>query len=196
MRALFVMSALTLIATALAGCAGDFRIKQTEPFRIQIDGEPKETRVAAGGSGQAAETSEFKIESNKEVEKVTVVVEVTKVEGSSSQGSTSATTSASGNETGNTSSSAEPAIILVIVKDNDNGEKLAEKRVEADEQSAQVSLDIDVKGRNNVVIVTQAVQGIADVSVAAEGGTQVGSAPSGTSTTHASSGSPTPSTSY
>lgn len=159
-----LVSALAVFALLLAGCTGQFDVKQTEPIRVEVNGAPQETRVAAEGEGGAGEdadeTGEFKIESPDEVQMITVTVEVTHVEVTETE-----TVTASPSPT----NESEPAIIIVIVEDRDTNEKLAEQQVEAGDQGAMVQLDIDVKGRNNVVVVTQAVQGVADVSVAAEG---------------------------
>lgn len=173
MKATLLTSVLALFATSLAGCTGQFDVKQTEPLRIQIDGAPQESRIAASDSGsgtQDPDKSEFRIEGSEEFEKVTVVVEITRVEGNASDGNVSqGNATQAPNETAE-NTTAPPVVVMVIVEDRDNGQRLAERRVEAENQSAQVELDIDVKGRNNVVIVTQAVQGIADVNVAARGG--------------------------
>lgn len=167
MRANLIVGALTALALAMAGCAGDFRVRQTEPIRVQIDGEPQETRVAADGANGEVEKTEFQIETPEDVDVVKVMVEVTNVEVEDEDDDDNETTPANTTtETGN--ETAEAAIILVIVEDQDTGEKLAEQQVEATEQPAQISFDIDIKGRNNVVVVTQAIEGAADVSVSAE----------------------------
>ncbi|HWG90337.1 MAG TPA: hypothetical protein VNZ52_05740 [Candidatus Thermoplasmatota archaeon] len=66
------------------------------------------------------------------------------------------------------SRSSAPAVLLVIVKDRDTGDQLAKKRVVVENQT-QTSLNVDVKGNNNVVVVTQAIEGSAVVNVAAHG---------------------------
>lgn len=164
------------ILMSLAGCTGNFDIKQTEPLRIQIDGAPQETQVAA--DGRASERSEFKIESPDSVEVVKVVVEVKVVDAAGPAGSTSSAANTSGpNATQPTDGDDERAVVLVIVEDRDKKEKIAERRVESQGDATQVSLDVDVKGRDNVVIITQAVEGMADVNVAAKSSeAQAGSA--------------------
>lgn len=159
--------------TVLAGCVGNFEMKQTEPFRVQIDGDAQESRVAApdSDSKEAAdepETSEFKLDSAENVQIVKVKVEVVNVDmDDDDEGDDDGTTTASPTDD-ETDNDSEPAIILIIIEDRDTGERLNEQQVEADDQTANVELNVDVKGRDNVVVITQAIQGVADVSVAAE----------------------------
>lgn len=169
MRVILVVTALMVLAVSLAGCTGDFRVRQTEPIRVQVDGGPEEARVASSDSeSDAEEKSEFRIESPQEIEMVMVVVEVTPVIEGAPVSPTGTPENTTGNQTPTTGNETSGAVVvLVIVEDRDTDERLAEERVEAGEQSTQVELDVDVKGRNNVIIVTQAVQGVADVSVAA-----------------------------
>ena len=192
MRAKLLTSALVLLATAFAGCVGEFEIQQTEPLRIQVDGDSQDARLAANDSGgqggaQATEKREFRIDTEDDVEQVVVVVEVKNVEiegddrdddmGDDDDNATSSPTD--DNETMN-DTSRKAAVVLVIIEDRDTGEKLAEQEVEASESSNKVELDVDVKGKNNVVIVTQAVQGVADVNVAAMGSSAGGGGTGGT----------------
>lgn len=178
---------MAALALAMAGCTGNFDIKQTEPIRVQIDGESQDGRVESGSSN---ERKEFTIERTQEVEAVKVVVKVIQVEDDDDGGPSPSATST--NATGNTTAppqnetAAEPAIIVIIIEDRDTKEKLEERRVEADAQGTSVELVVNVKGHDNVVIVTQAVEGIADVSVAAKSGTEAASPTSGNATTSAS----------
>ncbi|MGQ0534638.1 MAG: hypothetical protein ACT4PT_01025 [Methanobacteriota archaeon] len=175
MRAKLSLWLLPLMLTgALAGCTGQFDVDQTEPIRVVIEDErdgatsgadvtrqrvrlvaEDETRNATGGAPRTSETTReqtFVLETRREVETAVVIVEVERVE------------VVAPNATG-----PEPVIVLVVVEDRDSGRRLAERRVEiaAGEDAANVELNVNVKGKDNVVVVTQAVQGTADVNVAA-----------------------------
>lgn len=166
MRTTIVLSGLALIALALAGCTGRFDVEQTAPFRIEVvevDGDSKEARVEAGSGGTQGAKSEFRIANTQNVTQVTVVVEVKPVDGMMPL--------PEGNETGNeTNATADVTIVLIIVEDRDTGERLAERTVETTEEAQTAELNINVKGKDNVVVVTQAQQGSADVNISARGG--------------------------
>jgi len=195
MRAIQTVSVLVLLATGLAGCTGNFSIKQTEPFRVQIDGAPQQGHVSSEGSA-ASQKSEFKIENTKDVEVVKVTVECKNAQSSGGSASASASSSGntSGNETGNGSGSAA-AVILVIVEDRDTHEKLEEQQVQvASGDATQVELNVNVKGKDNVVVITQAVQGSADVAVSAATGEGTVNGGSTESTQASETSAPTTST--
>ncbi|HLE47236.1 MAG TPA: hypothetical protein VI818_02980, partial [Candidatus Thermoplasmatota archaeon] len=128
----------TLLTTALAGCVGQFEVIQTEPIRIQIDdADGEESRIGAAGccpGENASEKQEFEFEAPDDVEKVVVIVEVTKVTTQGGASPTTATPATTGNGTGNQTTSppagnqtsGEPCIVLVIVQEKDSGRKLAE----------------------------------------------------------------------
>src|SRR5687767_9865943 len=87
MRKLVIGVVLAFAATALAGCVGDFEVKQTEPLRIQIDGEGEDAKLACNscdsgdGIDTRSEQSEFRIDTDGgDVDQVMVVVEVTNVQ--------------------------------------------------------------------------------------------------------------------
>jgi hypothetical protein len=187
MKASFILGTLAILALSFSGCTGKFDIKQTEPFRIEVNGDGFDSRVASSNSGSSEpERVECIIEKEENVEVVTVIVKVKKVEVVTE--SPSPTTA-----TNTTDDDAERVIVLIIVKDEDTDEKLAEQQVEADDQDANVNLNVNVKGHNNLVVVTQAVQGVADVNVSAEGST---STDGGSTTGAPMPTSPAPTTTY
>lgn len=182
MRANILLFGFAFLALALAGCTGDFNVRQTEPIKVQIDGEAEETRLAAGGDDGAARESEFRIENPDDVEVVTVVVQVVKVEaedadepGDVDQVDDDETNETEDDDANESDDGAEPTVILVLIEDGDTGERLQEQRVEAsDDDSAQAELNVNVKGKDNIVVVTQAVQGAAHVTVSAKEGSETG----------------------
>lgn len=198
MRTIALVGALLVATAFMAGCVGEVELKQTEPIRIQIDGGSQQGRVTSADDCDdpcsTPDTQEFEIET-KEVEKVTVVVMVTRI---SSGSSSTTTTTAADNET--REESGDPCEVLVQVKDRSSGTTIQEKTVSVTDDSAEANLDIDVKGKNNIVIVTQAVKGVADVDVSAQtssssSGDQNMGTDSPSPTTGTTSASPTTSTS-
>lgn len=165
MRTTIVLSGLALIALALAGCTGRFETEQTEPFRvevIEVDGDSKEARVDAGDGGTQGAKKEFRIANTQNVTQVTVIVQVTPAAMTPPPPET--------NETNVTPPNATTTVVLIIVEDRDTGERLAERTVETEAEAQTAELNINVKGKDNVVVVTQAQQGSADVNVSARGG--------------------------
>lgn len=169
-------------ALAMAGCSGtgNFDIQQTEPFRVQLEGEPQTVVVSEDDS----EAKEVVIDTCNDPcgddgpEQVTVKVQVTPQH-------------------------AAACVIKVIIKDKSTGEVLEEREVSAGSgssvsasatatgnasgntsatmtTSAASSGDtnvviqnivVNVKGKDNIVVLTQAIQGSADVDISAASAT-------------------------
>lgn len=164
-----VVSVLALMG--LAGCTGSFDIDQTEPFRVQLDGAPQTVVVREG-----AEPREVNVQTCDadpcDVEEVDVQVKVTKtsteacsikvivktvsgevlgeriIDVGSADGSVTPapTGNETGNGTGNATSTAPPASSSDVIIQN---------------------LIVNVKGNKNVIVVTQAIQGEANVDIQA-----------------------------
>lgn len=189
---MYAVAAATMMM--LAGCTGGFEIEQTEPIRVQVDGEPERTTVR----DSEPEGKEFHIEV-EERERIEVEVEVTRI-------------------------SDTPTKVKVLVKDGDTvlAERDIDVGDEPDEpepgndtepgngtgnqteptptpeptpeptgQTVIENLTIDVKGKDNVVVVTQAQEGEADVNVAARDASQVSEDDDGNQTVE-----PTPEPTY
>lgn len=132
-----------LAAMMLAGCVGDFELRQTEPFRVEINGDGEEAEIRSTGDSEEREAS-FRVEqASASAEDVTVVVHVKKVE----------------------MSSTEPTVVKIITKDETTGETIDEQEVRVEDDSQDIT--VNVKGHDNIVVITQAVEGDAIVSVSA-----------------------------
>jgi uncharacterized OsmC-like protein len=188
-------------AMALAGCTGQFSVDQTEPFRVQLEGDGQEVTV----SDSDAEPQRVIVEACEEtadpcdVEQVELAVEVTKlnvedactvkvtiqtedgelldevdvVVGGSSNETTDDNMTDDGNETTNDTGGSDTTVVQNIV--------------------------VDVRGAHNIVVLTQAVEGEADVNIEANKvsghGNQVGD-DSGSTTTMTTSNTTTGTSSY
>ncbi|HUR24901.1 MAG TPA: hypothetical protein VM327_02675 [Candidatus Thermoplasmatota archaeon] len=167
-----VASVLALMA--LAGCTGSFDIDQTEPFRVQLDGAPQTVVVREG-----AEPREVNVQTCPDttdpcdVEDVEVKFDVTRTSteacsikviiktvsgevlgeriiqvGQASGSDGSASGNATGNGTGNATATGS-------VPDGGSGD------------TAVQNIVVNVKGNKNIIVVTQALQGDANVNVQA-----------------------------
>ncbi len=198
-RRMFLGVILAALTMALAGCTGDFQINQTEPIRVQVDDdEPETVQVAEDDK----EPSRLVVENTEQTETVDVEVKVTPA------GEDAVT------------------VLIKIVDEDDEENVLAEEEIrvpgaggaddEADdngtggdqtgenetsegtgEEGQTIIQDVDVKGKDNFVVVTQAIEGEADVAirtVSGEGQAQTGD---GNETDHEQrSGSKTPGSPY
>ncbi|MEA3136181.1 MAG: hypothetical protein QOC71_462 [Thermoplasmata archaeon] len=169
-------SVLAFALMALAGCTGSFNVDQTEPFRVQLDGAPQTVVVREG-----AEPREVNVETCPDttdpcdVEEVNVQVDVHKTSakacsikviiktvsgdvldekvidvGDDDDGSASASATATGgNETDSGSASASATAT------GGSGDTTVQ------------NLIVNVKGNKNIIVVTQALQGEANVNIQA-----------------------------
>lgn len=169
---------LATLALVLAGCSGtgNFDVQQTEPFRVQLEGEPQ-TVVVDEDDDEAKQvvidTCNDPCEGDRQPEEVTVKVQVT------------------------SKTVEEACVVKVIIKDRDTGEVLEEREVSTggsgsggsgststvtQTQTATVTethtgsssggitvenIVVNVKGKDNIVVLTQAIQGSADVDISA-----------------------------
>lgn len=185
MKATPIVGALLALLLAMAGCTGSFDIDQTEPIRIQVDGDGEDARLSADDDGsndggvdsvQSTRKQEFRIATTDDVDAVKVVVIVKNVavagDGADDdgQGDDGGDDNDTSNDTSDNATSTSKAVVLVIIEDRTTGESLAEETVEAGDEDGNAELNVNVKGKDNVVIVTQAVEGVADVNVAAQSG--------------------------
>ncbi|MCA1812433.1 MAG: hypothetical protein LC624_00605 [Halobacteriales archaeon] len=150
-----------VLAVALAGCTGggNFNVKQTEPLRIALEG----AGVSSDIDQQTAPQKEIVVEKQTTVKVIRVDVTARQT-------------------------SAQPSKVLIIVKDKDTGQALQQKEIDV-QNTTQQSLIVNVQGNNNVVVVTQALQGAANVNVAAHdaSATQTNGGTTSTSTNMTSS---------
>jgi hypothetical protein len=163
-----------VLAVALAGCTGNFNVRQTEPLRIALEG-------GGGGGGGTSSTSTLTVHVDEQASRsqtievtkanttetmvVNVVVHAAAANGTSAQGN------ATGNGTGANATVSTQQVVVNIVVQTRGGETLGQQQVQAAPgASGTANLNVNVKGKDNVVIVTQAVQGAADVDVAAHAG--------------------------
>lgn len=170
---------LATLALVLAGCTGtgNFDVQQTEPFRVQLEGEPQTVVVSeddTDGKEVLVETCDDPCDEGDAPQQVQVKVQVTPRQ-------------------------AEACIVKITIKDRDTGEVLDEREVDTGgsggastetdtvtqtqtetqtvtETQTQASGDggvtienivVDVRGGHNIVVVTQAIQGTADVDISA-----------------------------
>jgi DNA polymerase III alpha subunit len=164
-------AALVTLAMIAAGCTGSFNLHQTEPLRVQLDGESRAVKVAQSD----AQPQKVLVENTAKATDVEVKVEVKKV-------------------------SESPVTVLVTVQDSATNETLATKQITVGGtnttqtntttttsqttntttnptgtttgQVVNQNIFVNVKGKGNLVVITQAQQGTAEVNIAAH---QVGS---------------------
>lgn len=135
-----------IAAASLAGCAGDFRVDQTEPIRIEIDDgrgdQPQESteRVVLTDSEPRRE---FIIE-NENRQSQSVQVQVRAEEDSEA-----------------------PTEVIVIVRDADTDEEIERQTVVVQNTLVQ-NVDLNVEGDRNIIVVTEVVEGQAEVIVTAD----------------------------
>jgi len=173
------MAAALVAVLAIAGCTGNFSVKQTEPFRVQIDGAPQTVVVAANDSQpervevvtNGAENVQVKVQAQQVssgpcklhvklqdkdtgevLEERDIDITVTFASGSSS--STMTTT---GNGTGNSTVTQTQTQTVTQTTTAQSGQG----------QVVVQNFFVTVKGHHNVVVLTQALQGSAQVNVQA-----------------------------
>ena len=166
--------ALVTLTALLAGCTGQFNVKQTDPIRIQLEGAPQTVTVANTDS----EPKKVVVENPQKVEQIRVEVTVTRT----------STTSCS---------------ILVTVQDADSGATITTATVQCTSPAPTTTtttappstttspppttttttappsgntviqnIYVNAHGKN-IIVITQAQQGSANVNIAAHGSTQV-----------------------
>jgi hypothetical protein len=141
-RTIAALALLTLATVAVAGCTGggNFDVRQTEPLRVRLEGNPVQTNLDSTNSQR-----EIIVE-----KAVTTQIIRLNVDAQSTQ---------------NTN-----PIVIVIVKDKDSGVTLGQKELNV-QNNSRTTFDVDVKGKNNVVVITQVQGGSAIVNVAAQDAT-------------------------
>jgi hypothetical protein len=174
---------LAVLAVALAGCTGGFNVNQTEPIRVKIEGEPQtvvvhETdnspqKVVLKACDNACQDVQVHVQVKKLVDgpcRLHVIiqdedgntleerdVDVDQEAGSSGSASTgmtsSTTTTGTGNATGNETSSTETSSAASTATGGSSGTTIVQNFV------------VNIKGKQNVVVLTQAIQGSAEVQV-------------------------------
>lgn len=169
---------LAVLAVALAGCTGGFTVNQTEPIRVKIEGQPQTVvvhdtdkspqKVILKACDAGCQDVQVDVQVKKLAEgpcRLHVIIQDedgntleerdvdVDQEGGSSSGSVSMTEtssgSATGNETGNGTSSAAPS----SASSGGTGTTIVQNFV------------VNIKGKQNVVVLTQAIQGSAEVQV-------------------------------
>lgn len=173
---------LATLALVLAGCTGtgNFDVQQTEPFRVQLEGEPQ-TVVVSEDDSEAKEvvvdTCRDPCDAADQPDQVNVKVQVT------------------------SKAVEEACIVKIVIKDRSTGEVLDEREVStggsgststvtqtdtatqtvtetqtatmtetASSGSGGITIEnivVNVKGKDNIVVLTQAIQGSADVDISA-----------------------------
>lgn len=173
MQATTMAAASVLCLMALAGCTGSFDIDQTEPFRVQLDGAPQTVVVREG-----AEPREVNVETCPgdpcDVEDVDVQVKVTKTStqacsikviiktvsgevldervidvGGDAGGDAGGDTGSDDNTTGNGTTT------------------VTETTTASGGDTTIQNLVVNVKGNKNIIVVTQALTGSAEVNIQA-----------------------------
>lgn len=166
--------AAAVLALALAGCTGGFQVDQTEPFRIQLEGAPETVTVRDSD----AEPQKVVVETCRDdadpcdVEEVEVQFEVTQV----SSGPCKVLVTIQ-DEDGQTIATKviEVNVNIDSGDDADDGNGTAgngtttvtETRTETvgSGQTVSQTMIVNVKGNKNIVVLTQAQEGSADVTV-------------------------------
>jgi hypothetical protein len=177
--------ATAFLALALAGCTGSFQVEQTEPFRVQLEGEPQTVTVRdtdteaqrvtieTCGETETESACADEVEVQFKVQQVasgackilvtiqdeagntleTRVIDV--AQGSGLTGSASTTTTSSGNATGNATGNS------TTTASGSTGGSVVNNQV------VLQNIVVNVKGSKNIVVVTQAQEGSADVDIKA-----------------------------
>lgn len=168
---------LALAALTLSGCTGNFDVQQTEPIRVQLEGpaervavreaDPEPQKVIVQTCPEESDCTveridiEVVIQSDDDATRILIIVEdddgqrlaereVAVGNGSSTSSTSSSDTSSSSTSTSGTNTTSSAT------------------NTTAPSQTIVQNFVIDVKGKDNVVVLTQALQGSADVQVAAQ----------------------------
>jgi hypothetical protein len=177
-------SLLTMLALVMAGCTGtgNFDVQQTEPFRVSLEGEPQ-TVVVSDDDSEAKEvvidTCDDPCDAADAPEQVNVKVEVkptsaeacrimvivkdrdsgevldqVEIDGDGTTATT--TTTSSGNATGNATTTTTAG---------------GDTDASGDTNVIVQNIVVNVKGKDNIVVLTQAIEGSADVDISAASAT-------------------------
>lgn len=170
-----IAAASAILLMALAGCTGGFQVDQTEPFRIQLEGAPETVTVRdsdAEPQKVVVETCAGDEAGDCDVEEIEVQFEVTQV----SSGPCKLLVTIQDDD-GNTIATKVIEVNVSIDNDDDdtsgNGTSgngtttVTETRTETvgSGQTVTQNIVVNVKGSKNIVVLTQAQQGSADVTV-------------------------------
>lgn len=175
---LFAVCALALSA-GLAGCTGSFDVDQTEPFRVQLEGGPETVTVSdtdTEAKRVVVETCGDVEADSCDVEQVDVQFEVKQV----SSGPCKILVTIQ-DEDGQTILSRVIDVSLGDGGDDDGGDVSGNASTnttsgntttsgDASDSSAQTVIQniiVDVRGSKNIVVVTQAQEGSADINIQA-----------------------------
>jgi hypothetical protein len=172
MNATPIAVGLAVLAVALAGCTGGFTVNQTEPIRVRIEGEPQTVVVHDTDTTpqkvtlKACDTAcAGDVEVTVQVKKLAdgpcrlhviiqdedgTTLEERDVDVDQEAGSASATSSASTNVTGNATGNETTS---ATATSSGSGTTVVQNIV------------VNIKGKQNVVVLTQAIQGSAEVQV-------------------------------
>ena len=174
--------ATAFLAMALAGCTGGFQVDQTEPFRIQLEGEPETVTVRdTDTEAQRVEVAtdcettcaHEEVDVELTVEKVsseactilvtiqgddgqTIATRTITVSGSGDGASTTTTSASAGNETGNATTNSTTTMTT-----GSTGGSAVQNNVVVQ------NIVVNVKGNKNIVVLTQAQDGAADIDITA-----------------------------
>ena len=178
-------------AIAMAGCTTKIETQQTEPFRIQLEGAPRTVNVDDGQAPKQVEVvtcGSTSTCSSTETKPIEVTVDVTPSSG--------------------------PCSVKITVKDKATGETLDTRTVSAggntssgnstttvtttqtvtsSQQTVTQNIVVNVKGKDNLVVITEAQQGSAQVNIAARNASTTvdnGSSGSGSASTTTSYNGP------
>ena len=162
---------LAVLAVALAGCTGGFTVNQTEPIRVQIEGQPQTVvvrdsdpepqKVTLKACDSGCEDVEVKVQVKKLTDgpcRLHVIIqdedgntlEERDVDVDQEAGSTSA--SATPSPTGNGTTTG-------------NGTMTATSTGGSTGTTIVQNIVVNIKGKQNVVVLTEAIQGSAEVQV-------------------------------
>lgn len=158
---------ILLAGVALAGCTGDFNARQTEPFRVSIEGD-EDPQEAVGGDVDIPDEDDGERQ---------VIVIVRDDDDDGDDGDDDGSQWQQQQQTVNVQvvaqqTSPQPAVLIIYVQDRDTGQVLASRNVTVEGDIVQ-NVQIDVRGRDNVVLVTQVAEGEADVDVTTDGSQSV-----------------------
>lgn len=173
---------LTILALVMAGCTGtgNFDVKQTEPFRVSLEGDPQTFTVNEGSRAKEVviDTCDDPCAGNNDdcADACDVNVKVQVVQ-----------------------TSSDACRIRVVIKDRETGEVLDQVEIDGDDDGDEggdngstttttasgnatmtatgtsggdtnvvvQNIVVNVKGKDNIIVLTQAIEGSADVDISA-----------------------------
>lgn len=167
-----VVSVLGLMG--LAGCTGSFDVDQTEPFRVQLDGAPQTIVVREGAAPREVNVQTCPDTTDPcDVEEVDVQVDVTKTSMEACSIKVVIKTVSGeilGEEIIDVGGDDDDAEVDGNASGNGTGNATATGSVDDDASSGDTTVQniiVNVKGNRNIIVVTQALQGEANVNVQA-----------------------------